>query len=182
MTSGSRANPVPDVVVIEPGQENKQPVQVEEAIQKPEKAPSSVSTSANTEINPASDELNWSELAYQLELNAVARQLVLNSVVISWQQNHLKLGFLPELEVMLNQDLEGQIKRAIEAKLGLSLNLVFKSQAALDAETPQQAFERKQEQARQQVILEIRQDPVVRQLNSLFGAELIEQSVKKNHS
>ena len=160
-------------------QENKQHVQVETDIQKPDKIPASAPTSANTEINPTTDELNWSELAYQLELNAVARQLVLNSVVISWQQNHLKLGFLPELEVMLNQDLEGQIKRAIEAKLGLSLNLVFQSQAVLDAETPQQAFERKQEQARQQVILQIRQDPVVRQLNTLFGAELIEHSVKK---
>jgi hypothetical protein len=168
----------------EPPQPDQQPepVYAEEAIQKPEITSVSSTKSIIAPIKPATDDLNWSQVAYQLELNAVARQLVLNSVVVSWQKNHLQLGFLPELEVMLNQDLEAQIKRAIEAKLGLSLNLIFKSQPTLDAETPQQAFEREQEQARQQVILQIRQDPVVQQLNALFGAELLEHSVRKNSS
>lgn len=163
-------------------QDHNHQIQANEVIQTPEPHPVPAKTAAIPKFKPATDELNWSELAYQLELNAVARQLVLNSVVISWQDNHLKLAFLPELEVMLNQDLEGQIKQAIEGKLGVSLNLVFNSQPVLDAETPQQAYERKQEQARQQVIVDIRQDPVVRQLNTLFGAELIENSVKKTNS
>ena len=121
-------------------------------------------------------------MAFELELDALARQLALNSVVLSYQDTQLKLAFLPELDVMLNRELEQQIKTAIEVKLGLSLNIEFISQPVLQVETPHQADVRKQEQARQQVIQHIRQDPVVQQLNSLFAAELIEQSVKKRNA
>lgn len=130
----------------------------------------------------AADELNWSELAFELELDALARQLALNAVVLSYRDDQLKLAFLPELDVMLNRDLEQQIKKAIEVKLGVSLNIEFKSQPRLEVETPQQASERKQEQARLRVIQDIQQDPVVQQLNTLFGAELIQHSVKKRNT
>ena len=103
----------------------------------------------------------------------------MNSVVKSYADNRLHLVFLPELEVMLKPDIESQIKQAIEHKLGVSLNLEFGSTASLDCETPHQADVRKQEQHRQQVIQSIKQDPVVMQLKTVFGAELIEESVKK---
>lgn len=142
---------------------------------------SATSSAINLNIKQATDELNWSELAFELELDALARQFALNSVVQSFRDSQLKLAFSPELEVMLNSDLEQQIKKAIEAKLGLSLNIEFISQPRLNVETPQQAGERKQEQARLRVIEDIQQDPVVQQLNTLFGAELIHQSVKKRN-
>ena len=86
------------------------------------------------------------------------------------------------MEVILKADVRKQIKTAIEHKLGVSLKIEFISQPVLGAETPQQADTRKQEQARQNAIKQLRQNPVVRQLNTLFGAELVENSVKKANS
>ena len=100
----------------------------------------------------AKDELNWSELAYALELDSVARQVVLNSIVDSYADHRLQLAFLAELEVMLKPDLERQIKQAIEHKLGVSLSLELHSVPSLEVETPHQASLRKLEQQRQSMI------------------------------
>lgn len=129
----------------------------------------------------ADDSLNWSELAFELKLDGLARQLAMNSVVSNYTDNKLHLIFLPELELMLKPDVESQIKQAIEDKLGVSLKLEFSSQATLGCETPHQAYIRKQEQHRQQAIQTIKQDPVVQQLKTVFGAELIEDSVQKRN-
>ncbi len=123
--------------------------------------------------------MNWRELAFELDLDALARQLVLNSTVQSSQNNELKLAFLPELEVLLKPQVEQQIKTALESKLGVSLKIEFISQPLLDGETPQAFKQRKQEQERQDVIRQIKVDPVVVKLKTLFGAELIEPSVSK---
>ncbi len=131
---------------------------------------------------PAADRLNWSVLAFDLELDAIARQIALNSIVQSYHENTLKLSFLPELELMLKPDIEKQIKQALEQQLGVSLNLEFISTPSLDAETPHQADLRQQEEERQAVIQQIRQDEVYQQLHDVFGAELIEQSVRKRTS
>jgi hypothetical protein len=127
----------------------------------------------------ASDELNWSQLAHELELDALAGQLVINCVVKSWQDNHLQLNYLPELEVMTKPEIKDQIKQAIESKLGVSLKLDFISVPELGAETPQQARLRGQEEERRAAIAKIKEDPVVQKLNKMFGAVLIENSVKK---
>ncbi len=118
-------------------------------------------------------------MAFELELDGLAKQLVMNCIVDSYAENQLKLIFLPELEVMLKPDIESQIKQSLERKLGVSLKLEFKSTTALGCETPHEADERKREQHRQQVIQSIKEDPVVIKLNTVFGAELIEDSVVK---
>ncbi|MBT3202958.1 MAG: hypothetical protein HOM14_04550 [Gammaproteobacteria bacterium] len=118
-------------------------------------------------------------MAFDLELDGLARQLAMNCVVDTYSDNQLCLIFLPELEVMLKPDVEAQIKQAIEHKLGVSLKLEFRRSASLDCETPHEADVRKQEQHRQQVIQSIKLDPMVMQLKTVFGAELIENSVVK---
>ncbi len=127
----------------------------------------------------AQDELNWSKTAHELDLDALAGQVVINCIVQSWQDNHLQLAYLPELELMIKPGIKDQIKQAIESKLGLELKLDFISVPRLDAETPQQARIRLQQEEHQSAIAVIKQDPVVLKLNSLFGARLIENSVKK---
>ena len=118
-------------------------------------------------------------MAAELNLDAFARQIVLNSVVTSYDDSLLKLTYLAELDVMLKPEIKLQIKQAIEDKLGVSLSLEFESALRLDSETPQQADTRKQEQDRLDAIREIQQDPVVMQITETFGAELILPSVKK---
>ena len=118
-------------------------------------------------------------MAAELNLDAFARQIVLNSVVTSYDDSLLKLTYLAELDVMLKPEIKLQIKQAIEDKLGVSLSLEFGSATRLVSETPQQADTRNQEQDRLDAILEIQQDPVVMQITETFGAELILPSVKK---
>lgn len=132
------------------------------------------------ETAPANDTINWSRLAFELELDAIARQIVRNAVVLKYADGTLELGFLPEQEVLLRDDTCQQINRAVEHKLGVSLTLNFSSRPVLPCETPQQAHDREQEQARQQAITQIRQDPVIKKLNALFSASLVESSVKKS--
>ena len=103
----------------------------------------------------------------------------MNAVVADYADDRLKLALLPELELMLKPDIQSQIKQAIERQLGVSLKLEFECVPTLDVETPHQAEIRRQEQQRQEIIGQIHQDPVVQQLKSVFGAELVEQSVRK---
>jgi len=146
-------------------------------------APTSAETSPEATF-PAStpvarDELNWSSLAFELKLDGIARQFAINSIVKSWHNQQLQLVYLAELEVMQKPEIEAQIKQAIEQQLGVSLTLKLTSQHKLEVETPHQARLREQEQARQQAIQSIREDALVQQLQAAFGAELLEDSVKK---
>ena len=138
-----------------------------------------IGNSAAVSDRQAVDSLNWSEIAFELELEGMARQIAINSIVLSYQQGRLQLAFLPELEVILKPEMEQQIKRAIEHKLELSLSLEFIRSSTLDYETPQEAGVRKQEEGRQQLIQRIHHDPQVQQLKTVFAAELIEDSVIK---
>ncbi len=128
---------------------------------------------------PAQDELDWSNLAFDLPLEGIGRQLALNSIVCSWQNNELVLGHLPELEVLVKPEIEDQIRQALGDRFGVSLKLELTSLPELPVETPQQAGVRRAEAERQTAIAAIRQDPVVQRLHSVFGAELIEDSVRK---
>ncbi len=127
----------------------------------------------------ASDELNWSELAFELKLEGIAREFAINSIVTLWDQQRLQLQFKAELEVMRNPEIEAQIKQAIEQQLGVKFSLEMSSQDSLAVETPSEARARKLEQQRQQAIHAIRQDEMVQQLQSAFGVELNEASVRK---
>ncbi len=124
--------------------------------------------------------MNWSELAFELQLDAIARQVVLDAVVESYDNDRLALGYPADMNVMLKPGIKEQIKQAIEARLGVSLAIEFNGRQSLEVETPRQADSRKQEELRQAAIRSIRQTPVVQQLNRLFAAELVEASVRKS--
>jgi hypothetical protein len=123
--------------------------------------------------------LQWSRLAFDLGLESIARQVALNSVVVSWQDDRLVLAHLPELELMVKPDIVDQIERAIAHRLEVSLTLELRSEPALEVETPQQARQRELAAERAAAIEAIRLDPVVRKLNSAFGAQLDESSVTR---
>ncbi len=128
---------------------------------------------------PASDELDWSALAPRLQLDSMARQVALNSIVLSYDDGRLELGLLPEMELLLKPEIREGIRKAIEAQLGVSLRLGFHGLEQLPCETPQQAARREAGRERQRVIAEIRRDPVVRELERYFGARLDEDSLRR---
>jgi len=136
-------------------------------------------TAAESGPPPAEDALGWSDLAPRLKLDSLARQVVLNSVVTEYADGKLQLALLPEMEWLVKPEIRDAICAAIEAELGVSLDLDIRSRDALPWETPEQAGRRQAEQRRQRVIEAIRQDPVVNELQRRFDAELVETSVRE---
>jgi len=112
----------------------------------------------------------------------MARQVALNCIVAEYRDQRLELALLPEMELLLKPEISEAIRQAIEAKLGVSLSLEIRTQPELPCETPAQALQRREAEQRRQVIEAIREDPVVRELQRTFGAELIEDSVRKIES
>jgi DNA polymerase-3 subunit gamma/tau len=131
---------------------------------------------------PATDALGWSGLAPELGLDGMARQVALNCIVTDYADQRLELALLPEMELLLKPEIRDSIRQAIGEKLGVSLSLEIRTQPELPCETPAQALQRLENEQRRQVIEAIREDPVVRELQQVFGAELIEDSVRKIES
>ncbi len=118
-------------------------------------------------------------LAYELGLQGLAQEIAINSVVESYDRNHLCLKLQPEILELVNATIREEITQAIASKLGVSLTLDLRAQDQLEVETPQQARIREQEEQRQAAIDAIRQEDIVQKLHQAFGAELVESSVKK---
>jgi hypothetical protein len=91
----------------------------------------------------------------------------------------LKLALLPEIQDLVNPLIESEIRRALEEKLGVSLQLELSARDSLTGETPLQAKLRRLEQERLAAIDAIREDRVVLKLQQAFSAELDESSVVK---
>lgn len=118
-------------------------------------------------------------LAFELGLQGLAQEIAINSIVESYDQNHLCLKLEPEILELANATIRNEITQAIESKLGVSLSVDLLAQDKLTVETPQQARIRAQEEHRRAAIDAIRQEAVVQKLHQAFGAELVESSVTK---
>ena len=124
------------------------------------------------------DTLAWSELAYDLGLTGLAQEIVANSVVDSYREGRLKLRLLPEIQELANDMNTAEIRRALEQKLGVSLQLDLVA-AAVGGQTPLQARIQRQQQERLVAIDAIRDEKLVKKLQHAFAAELDEASVVK---
>lgn len=127
----------------------------------------------------ATDSIEWSRLAFELGLQGLAQEIATNSIVESYDQQHLRLALEPEILDLVNATIRDEITQAISSKLGVSLKLELTGQKQLGAETPQQARIRELEEQRLAAIDAIKQEAVVQKLHRAFGAELVESSVKK---
>ncbi len=137
-----------------------------------------LSETAQPEPSSAAD-LDWSGLAYNLGLDGLAQEIVANSKLECLRDGKLKLALLPEIHELANAVIESEIRRALEQKLEVSLQLELSARESLTGETPLQAKLRRLEQERLAAIEAIREDAAVRKLQQAFAAELDEQSVVK---
>ncbi len=132
--------------------------------------------------NPEIDELNWSALAYQLGLKGLAQEIVVNSVVHSYQNGLLKLIQLTDFHEFVTEQNQQEILEALRGKLGVSLKLDLQAAESLPAKTPQQIKSEQQLADRESAILAIKQQPVVKKLQQALAVELDLDSVVKNSS
>ena len=130
----------------------------------------------------ATDAIQWTELSYDLGLQGLAQEIATNSVVGSFEQNHLQLFLTQDFMEFVNPANQDEICQAIASKLGLSLILDLQTQDKLDTETPSETRLRKQHEHRLATIETIKQEPTVRKLQRAFGAELVESSVRQIES
>ena len=125
------------------------------------------------------DSLVWSELAYDLGLKGLAQEIAANSVVDLYRDGRLKLRLLPEIHELANDVNTAEIRRALEQKLGVSLQLDLAVAEAMGGQTPLQARIKRQQQERLVAIDALKDEKLVKKLQHAFAAELDEASVVK---
>ncbi|MDH3635278.1 MAG: DNA polymerase III subunit gamma/tau [Gammaproteobacteria bacterium] len=125
------------------------------------------------------DMLDWPELAYDLGLTGLTQEIVANSVVDLYRDGTLKLRLLPEIHELANELNTTEIRRALEQKLGVSLQLDLVAAASVGGQTPLQAKIQRQQQERLVAIDAIKDEKLVKKLQHAFAAELDEASVVK---
>ena len=123
--------------------------------------------------------IHWSSLAYELGLQGLAQEIAVNSTLYQADEFHFHLNLNPEILKLADPLIEDEIRQAITAKLGVSLNLELRAQDQLEVETPRLFLQRRLQEQREAVIEEIKRDSIVRKLGDAFDAELIVSSVRK---
>ena len=124
-------------------------------------------------------EFDWSTAAYNLGLTGLAQELVANSQLLSFSNDHIDLQLPYELHELVNDHTRAEILQALQQKLGVSLRLELTATAHLTGNTPLQAKQLREQQERVAAIAAIREDVMVRKLQHVFDAELDEASVVK---
>jgi DNA polymerase III subunit gamma/tau len=120
---------------------------------------------------------HWAEKAYCLGLQGLSLEIAV-SCLFDRSENNICLSLPRELQDLVSSAVRSELENAIYQAWGDEINLSFELVDSLDRETPKQAKSRLTEEARQQAIIEIRNDELVRKLQQTLGAELVESSVQ----
>ena len=72
-----------------------------------------------------------SNIFYDLGLQGLAQEIAVNSIVDSFELNHLRLKLSPELRELVNPGIEQEIRQAVESKLNVSCKLEMIGEAQL---------------------------------------------------
>jgi parvulin-like peptidyl-prolyl isomerase len=124
------------------------------------------------------DSIHWSTLAYDLGLQGLAQEIAVNSTLDRLDDHRIRLSLNSEIFKLADSQIEDEIRQAIASKLGVSLKLELVAQDQLLVETPRLFLQRRLQERRLAAIDEIKRDSIVRKLGDVFGAELVESSVR----
>ena len=123
--------------------------------------------------------IHWSSLAYELGLQGLAQEIAVNSTLDQADEFHFRLNLNTEILKLADPQIEDEIRQAMTAKLGVSLNLELRAQDQLQVETPRLFLQRQLQEQRETIIEEIKRDSIVRKLGDAFNAKLVVSSVRK---
>ncbi|MBL8258330.1 MAG: DNA polymerase III subunit gamma/tau [Candidatus Competibacteraceae bacterium] len=122
-------------------------------------------------LEAAGPDSGWSELVEQLALGGMAKQLALNCVLVAREGNHFCLALDAAHAQMRNKTSEERLRAALEQQLGAPANIRFQV-GNLPAATPAEQRLQHQNERRQAAAERIDQDPRVREMQEVFGAEI----------
>ncbi|MGH8657731.1 MAG: DNA polymerase III subunit gamma/tau [Gammaproteobacteria bacterium] len=153
------------------------------AFQQPEEASASIEQAPNTrqmqgvagETQGTSEE-DWPQVIEQIKVSGLVRELADNCVLArrDGQVFHLRLS----PHYLRSAAIEARLEQALQQRFGADVRLVIVSEEANGKETPNAKKTREAGERLQAAERAIEQDPNVRRLGELFGAEVVRGSVR----
>ena len=122
---------------------------------------------------------NWHDVVTKLPLNGLLREIALNAVLQHRQAGEISLLVEPVHERVLNADRRQKLEAALTEHYGeaIKLDVVFGSPSE---ETPRARADRIKSEQHQALVDEVRANPVVKDVQQRFGAQLDENSIQRN--
>jgi DNA polymerase-3 subunit gamma/tau len=127
---------------------------------------------------PNSGALDWNELANNLPLAGLARQLVLNCSVLRYEDGHIELALDATQRALLSKKSEAQLVQALTAHLGREIKLEMHLQEQMQAQTPMQQQQLKAQIRQDEALQAIETDDGVRSLLEQFDGSIEAGSVR----
>jgi DNA polymerase-3 subunit gamma/tau len=120
---------------------------------------------------------DWSALLPALELNGAARLLAGNCAYLERVEDTVRFSLDASFEAMLTRQRAETIAKALSRHFGETLNVDI-TISKDGPETPHQAESRQADESIEAARESLENDPNVRTLKSLFGAELKQDSIE----
>jgi DNA polymerase-3 subunit gamma/tau len=128
----------------------------------------------------AADITDWPAFVETLDMDGAARQLAVNSALESATPFELRLVVLKRNAYLLTDKLRNRVVAAVRERLGPAVKVQFivREQAVGDEDTAAGRAARSAEEEQARARAELAADPNVRQMEALFGARLVPESVR----
>jgi DNA polymerase-3 subunit gamma/tau len=128
----------------------------------------------------AADISDWPAFVETLDMDGAARQLAANSALESATPFELRLVVLKRNAYLLTDNLRNRVVAAVQERLGPAVKVQFtlREQATGDVDTAAGRAARSAEEEQARARAELAADPNVRQMETLFGARLVPESVR----
>ncbi len=121
----------------------------------------------------------WSTEAHQLDLTGMAKQVVINSLMLENNDVEIKLLVSSSIQPMMNDKMQQDVERALSGFYNKSLSLNLEFSAELNAETPFEYQQRMDDEARMKFIDDLNNSDFGIAMKQNFNAVLLEHSVKR---
>jgi len=140
-------------------------------------APAVTPPAATVAQNPGAAAAKWSEVATQLGLAGLVRELVSNTTLESFDNGAMVLVLEESHGKLLNKEREAELKRALEKYYGNPVKLTLRIGCPA-VETPAKEKTRLQDEKQQAAVQAITDDPNVRALQEKFNARVNPASIR----
>ena len=121
---------------------------------------------------------DWLVIVDRLGLTGITRELAVNSVLVAHDGDTLTLRLDPAHAQMRSPTREGQLEQTLGQYFGRAVRLVLEVGGPGGGESPAQVGRRQAAEKREGAARVLERDPTVQRLRDVFGATVVEESVR----